>query len=72
MCCNKNLIFAFLGGAIVGAGAALLFTPESGEDMRGHIKSLCRKYGLGKKQGEIEVERLVDEIQAEITEAAKK
>lgn len=50
MCCNKNLIFAFLGGAIVGAGAALLFTPESGEDMRGHIKSLCRKYGLGKNR----------------------
>lgn len=72
MCCNKSLIFAFLGGAVGGAGVALLFAPKSGEDLRDQIKSLCRKYGLGKSCGEVEVERLVDEIEAEITETVKK
>ena len=35
---SLNLLYAFLGGAIVGAGAALLFAPEKGEDTRQKIK----------------------------------
>ena len=31
---NHNLLYAFLGGALVGAGAAILFAPEKGEDLR--------------------------------------
>ena len=42
-----NLLYAFLGGAIVGAGAALLFAPEKGEDLRGQIRSLLRKSRMG-------------------------
>lgn len=68
---NKNLLFAFLGGAIVGAGAALLFAPQKGEDLRGQIKSLCRKYGVCKCHGEKEVDRLVNEIADEIALAEK-
>ena len=30
---SLNLLYAFLGGAIVGAGAALLFAPEKGEEI---------------------------------------
>ena len=33
-----TLLAAFLGGAIVGAGSALLFAPEKGEDLREQIK----------------------------------
>ncbi len=69
--CNKNLLFAFLGGAVVGAGAALLFTPEKGEDLRAQIKSLCRKYGLCKGRAQAELDRLVDEIESEVVEARK-
>ncbi len=36
----------FLGGAIVGAAAAALFTPEKGEDLRYRIKMLLMKRGL--------------------------
>ncbi len=61
-----NLLYAFLGGAIVGAGAALLLAPEKGEDMRAEIKSLLRKYGLCKCTKEEELEEIVDEIAAEI------
>ena len=31
--------FAFLGGLIVGAGAAILFAPESGAETRKKIKN---------------------------------
>lgn len=30
----KNLLYAFIGGAIVGAGAAVLFAPKKGEELR--------------------------------------
>lgn len=61
-----NLLYAFLGGAIVGAGAALLFAPEKGEELRDEIKSLLKKYGLCKCTKEEELEEIVDEIAAEI------
>ena len=34
--------FAFLGGLIVGAGAAILFAPESGAETRKKIKNTFR------------------------------
>lgn len=40
---NLGLLYAFLGGAIVGAGAAVLFAPEKGEDLRRRIKDVLRK-----------------------------
>lgn len=61
-----NLLYAFLGGAIVGAGAALLFAPEKGEDLRDQIKLLLKKYGVCKCTKEEELETIVDEIAAEI------
>ena len=30
----KGLLYAFLGGAVVGCAAAILFAPESGKDLR--------------------------------------
>lgn len=36
----------FLGGALVGAAAVALFTPEKGEDLRYRIKMLLMKRGL--------------------------
>lgn len=69
--CNKDLIFAFLGGAIVGAGVAILCAPQSGEDFRDQVKDLCRKYGLCKCKGEEEVERLVSEIIADVNVSKK-
>ena len=61
-----NILSAFLGGAIVGAGAALLFAPEKGEDLRGQIKHLLKKYGVCKCYKEEELDTIVDEIAAEI------
>ncbi|HBI58655.1 MAG: YtxH domain-containing protein [Duncaniella sp.] len=59
-----NWIYAFLGGAIVGAGAAILFAPEKGEDLRARIKDLLRKKGIICSDSEIDalVEQLTTEI----------
>lgn len=55
-----HLISAFLGGALVGAAAALLFTPVRGEDMRKKIKTLLKKNGV--KISDEEVDSLVAEL----------
>lgn len=63
---NLGLLYAFLGGAIVGAGAAVLFAPEKGEDLRRRIKDVLRKKGILCTENEIDalVEQLTTEIDA--------
>lgn len=58
------MLYAFIGGAIVGAGAALLFAPEKGEDVRSRIAELLRKKGIICSDNEIDalVEQLTTEI----------
>lgn len=57
---SLNLLYAFLGGAIVGAGAAILFAPAKGSDTRAKIAALLRKKGL--KISDSEVDQLVAEL----------
>lgn len=61
---NLSWLYAFIGGAIVGAGAAILFAPEKGEDLRQRIKELLRKKGILCTENEIDalVEQLTTEI----------
>lgn len=61
---NLSLLYAFIGGAIVGAGAAVLFAPEKGEDVRARIADLLRKKGIICSDNEIDalVEQLTTEI----------
>lgn len=58
-----NILYAFLGGAIVGCGAALLFAPEKGEELRERICNLLRKKGI--KISDEEVDALVAELSGE-------
>ncbi len=62
---NLGLLYAFVGGAIVGAGAALLFAPEKGSEMRARIKTLLRKRGICCSDAEIDalVEQLTTELE---------
>lgn len=55
-----TLISAFLGGAIVGCSAALLFAPEKGEDVRTKIAGILKKKGI--KISDKEVDALVAEL----------
>lgn len=63
-----NLLYAFLGGAVVGAGAALLFAPEKGDDLRKQIKDLLHRYCPCKKAQKEDLEEIVERIAAEIEE----
>ncbi|MDE6416994.1 MAG: YtxH domain-containing protein [Duncaniella sp.] len=61
---NLNLLYAFIGGALVGAGAALLFAPEKGEELRDRIKTILRKKGI--LCSETEIDALVEQLTTEI------
>ncbi len=61
-----NLLYAFLGGAIVGCTAAVLFAPEKGTDLRNRIKTLLKKKGIDFTDDE--VEQLVEQISAQINQ----
>ena len=39
----QAVVFAFLGGAIAGVAAALLFAPKSGQETRRHVKGYARR-----------------------------
>ncbi|MBO5444540.1 MAG: YtxH domain-containing protein [Muribaculaceae bacterium] len=58
-----NILYAFLGGAIVGCGAAILFAPEKGEDMRARIVRILQRKGI--KISDEEVDALVAELTGE-------
>ena len=55
-----NLFVAFLGGAVVGAAAGVLFAPENGEDTRKKIADALRRKGI--KLSRKEMDELTDEI----------
>jgi gas vesicle protein len=55
-----NILYAFLGGAIVGCGAALLFAPEKGSDVRARLVDMLKKKGI--KISDSEVDALVAEL----------
>ena len=61
---NIGILYAFLGGAVVGCAAALLFAPEKGSELRGRIKNLLKSKGIDFTDDE--VQELVDQISEEI------
>ncbi len=63
---NLNILYAFLGGAVVGCAAAILFAPEKGSDLRNRIKTLLKKRGV--KISDAEIDQLVAELSGTIEE----
>lgn len=57
---SLNILYAFLGGALVGCAAAILFAPEKGEDVRAKICKLLKKKGI--RLSDADVDELVAEL----------
>lgn len=55
-----NILYAFLGGAIVGCSAAILFAPEKGSNVRARVCDLLKRKGI--KISDAEVDALVAEL----------
>ena len=64
---SLGLISAFLGGAVVGATAAILFAPEKGEDLRERICKILRKNCVVCSEQDVDalVARLTKELDEE-------
>lgn len=60
---TSTVIYAFLGGAVVGISAALLFAPEKGEDVREKLCNILKKKGI--RISDEEVDDLVAELAGE-------
>lgn len=60
-----TLLYAFLGGAVVGCGAALLLAPEKGADVREKIRTILKRKGVNISDSE------VDELVAELSAAVE-
>ena len=59
-----KMLLALLGGAVVGATAALLFAPKSGAELRSEIAAIAReKY---KNLNLDEINKLVDKVMKRI------
>lgn len=63
---NLNILYAFLGGAIVGAGAAILLAPEKGDVTRRKIKEILQQKGI--LCSNTEIDALVEQLTTEIDE----
>ena len=55
-----NVLYAFLGGALVGCTVAVLFAPEKGETVRAKICDILKRKGI--KISDAEVDALVAEL----------
>lgn len=61
---NSTLFYAFLGGALVGAAAAVLYAPEKGSELRRKLKETLQKKGILCTESEIDA--LVAQLTADI------
>ena len=59
-----KMLLALLGGAVVGATAALLFAPKSGAELRSEIAAIARE--KHKNLNLDEINKLVDKVMSRI------
>ena len=68
---NRNTATALIAGALLGAGVALLFAPQSGRRTRRDIRQFTEKAGNRLQGAQIELQHSLDNILADIEEKLK-
>lgn len=58
--------YLFLGGAAIGAIAALLLAPESGENLRARLRSILQKKLDSATTSEDELAMIMEKISADL------
>ena len=71
-----KMILSFFVGAVVGAAAALMFAPSSGEDLRSQMHAeadaRAQKFHTDWQQGMDGMHTRMDKIQADISQMSQK
>ncbi len=65
---NKNTAAALFAGALVGAGFALLFAPQSGRKTRRDIRQFADRVGNKAEAARLELQRSIDNIVDDVEE----
>jgi gas vesicle protein len=65
---NKNTASALIAGALLGAGIALLFAPQSGRQTRRDIRRLTERVGNKAEAARLELQRSIDNIVDDVEE----
>jgi gas vesicle protein len=65
---NRNTAAALLAGALLGAGFALLFAPQSGRKTRRDIRQFADSVGNKAEAARVELQRSIDNIIEDVEE----
>jgi gas vesicle protein len=65
---NRNTATALLAGALLGAGIALLFAPQSGRKTRRDIRRFAEKVGNKAEAVQLELQHSIDKIIDDVEE----
>jgi gas vesicle protein len=68
--CAGDFVAGFMVGALVGAAAALLFAPMSGEETRGMIREKGVELGQRADEMSVEARKKAEELQVQAKERA--
>ncbi len=68
---NRNTAGALLAGALLGAGVALLFAPQSGRKTRRDIRQFAEKVGNKAEAARLELQHSIDNIIGDVEEKLK-
>jgi gas vesicle protein len=69
---NKSTATAFITGALLGAGIALLFAPQSGQKTRRKIRQFTETAGSKFQAARLELQNSVDEMVGDFEEKLQK